>query len=358
MALFSRRKNQSAQDAETQQPVDETTASETVAQEAVEVTEAAPQVGISLSSYGGVGVPSAPNANLSFGDEPEQEPAPVADAPVPLPFAPDEPPTEWESVAGMRDNAVLRDALARLSADASVPELLGVARQLLQGHLFLRVKGDAREQVAKGEPLALGVVNDNGRNFLLAFSSGAAVYAAINADNDRDTSAIGQPAGQVLQHVLDSDFAGLILDQASAPARAVIPRDLIERAMGQAQANFTVKAHLAAERTPETVNNVVAALGELPMWVGLGKAGEVDGKPQFGVAEVRTQSGARYLQLFTHPLEVIALGREEQQPAPFTAEQLRGALAEIHGLSGVLIDSAGPSLRIEMADLQPLLLAE
>ena len=69
-----------------------------------------------------------------------------------------EAPAATETVPGLRDNVLLREALAALPATPDAADLLDVARQLLQGHLFLRVKGDARALLAEGKDLPLGVV--------------------------------------------------------------------------------------------------------------------------------------------------------------------------------------------------------
>lgn len=342
MALFSRRKNES------DELTDPTPAGAEIGEERGAVAdtpaEDVPQVGISMSTFGGLGQPAAPAA-------PAAPPVPAA---VDLPFAPSDPPTVWETVPGLRDNAVLRDALARLEEDPSPAALLGVARQTLQGHMFLRVLGDAREQMEKGEPLSLGVVRDGDRNFMLAFSGGKALQEAVSRDGDAATSAVGQPAQLVFQHMLSGDFAGLILDTASGSARAVLPRELIQRAMDQSDPEFRVKTLVAGERDADTVPGIVAALAEAPMWVAVGQAGEENGEPIFGVAEVRTEAGDRLLQVFTHPLEVIALGRDER-PAPFSPEQLRDALNGQPEISGLLIDTAGPSIRLSRAELAPFL---
>lgn len=354
MGLFSRRKP--SDDASTPD-IESAPVGEVVESEEPAPAEVVPSVSIGVSKFDGLGAVSTskPLEEALAESAPAPAAPPVTNGPVPLPFAPDNPPTEWESVAGLRDNAVLRDALARLGEKPEVRELLGVARQALQGHLFLRVKGDARAQVENNEPLALGVVRDGDKNFMLAFSSGRALQQAVEKDSDTDTSALGQPARIVLQHAVNGDFAGLILDTASGPARAVVPRELIERALKQGSADFRVKTLIASERDENTVPQLIEAMRTEQLWVAVGKAKDANGEEQFGVAEVRTQSGDRLLQLFTHPLEVIALGRDEQQPAPFTAEQLRGALRDNDGLTGVVIDTAGPSIRLSREELAPLI---
>lgn len=362
MALFSRRKD-AASDAVA--PTETAQAAEDVTTPVDEQSpaEAVPHVGISVSSFGGLGSAPAKPAAPRQSDLPSGA-VPVAsklahneDGTVKLPFAADAPPEVWETAAGLRDNAVLRDALERLPESPSSGELLGVVRQLLQGHLFLRVRGDAREQAAAGEQLQLGVIRDGDRNFLLAFSSGRALQDAVRADGDVETSSFGQPSVIVLRHLIAGDFAGLVIDNASAPARLVVPRDLIERALKEADPELRLKTVVAADRTtdPDAITQAaLAALRVAKLWVAIGVAGEKDGEPVRGVAEARTADGKRMLQLFSHPLEVVALGREEQA-APFTIDALVSALRDHTGLDGVLIDPAGPSLRLDRTTLEALL---
>ncbi|WP_040165912.1 SseB family protein [Microbacterium gorillae] len=368
MALFSRRKNDqpdAAADSATDTPdpaaVDapETTPAEEASTEPAP-TEDVPHVGISMSTFGGLGgTPKPPAAPDIPAPQPTNAPSRNADGTVALPFAADEPPANWETAPGLRDNAVLRDALARLNPDPEPNELIGVVRQMLQGHLFLRVKGDAREQVEAGEDLQLGIVRDGDRNFMLAFSSGRALQEAVTADGDTGTSAFGQPAVLVARHVLQNEFAGLILDNASAPHRVVVPIDLLQRIMAEADDEFRLKTVMAMDRSQiaheDLVKKVAETLRESKVWVAVGTAGnDESGNPIYGVAEARTADGERLLQLFSHPLEVVSLGRDEKAAA-FSLEQLRLALSETDGLTGVLIDAAGPSMRLSRAELAPVL---
>src|SRR5690606_8049698 len=104
------------------------------AAEEVEVSaEPVPHVNISVSSFGGLGAgapqPKPAAQSALAGAVPVAAPGHNADGTVALPFAADEPPTELETVPGLRDNAVLRDALARLGEAPSGAQLLGVFRQ-------------------------------------------------------------------------------------------------------------------------------------------------------------------------------------------------------------------------------------
>ena len=181
-------------------------------------------------------------------------------------------PERTETVPGLRDNALLRAALGRVGDAPASQALLDVARQLLQGHVFLRVKGDARTLLAEGKGLPLAVANAGERTFALVFSSGAALQASLKADGDTDTSAMGQPVLTVLRHVLGSSYDGIIIDPASAPSRAVLPKELLQRAVDQADPQLTVKTLLAAERTPEIDAKVAEALTRVPLWVAVGTA--------------------------------------------------------------------------------------
>ncbi|MGN8551511.1 UNVERIFIED_CONTAM: SseB family protein [Microbacterium sp. SLM126] len=299
---------------------------------------AAAGVSISVSSYGGLGssAPAAPAA-------PKLQPRRTGRA------ATKEAPTNAETVAGLRDNVLVREALARLGDGTAPQALLDVARQLLQGHLFLRVKGDARSLLAEGRELPLAVIKVEDRQFALAYSSGSALQASVRADGDVDTSAMGQPVLSVLRHVLAGPYEGLIIDQSSAPARAVLPRPLLEKIMEKVDEELTVKTLLAAERTPETGASVAEALTRVPLWVAVGKV--ADGRP--GLAEGRAEDGSRYLEVYSHPVEVAVMGRGDQA-APLTGPQLARALDGDPEISGVIVDPAGPWIRLSREELAPV----
>ncbi|GAA3204571.1 SseB family protein [Microbacterium terregens] len=321
MALFSKRTNSDGNDGPGAESGDATATQPS--RDAA--TDAAASVGISVSSYRGMGAQPAPAA-----------PAGAAAA--------------TESVPGIKDNVVLREALAALSESPSVADILGVARQLLQGHLFLRVKGDARELLAAGKDLPVAVVTLNGKQFVLAYSSGTALRASIKADKELGTSAMGQPVRSVIRYVLAGTYAGIVVDHASAPARAVIPRELLEKLVEQGDPTFEVKTLLSAERTPATASELADTLTRAKFWVA------VNTSPggQVGVAEARTVDGDRLLELYSHPLEVASQQRGDRA-APMTAPQLAAALQADQGLAGVIVDPGGPWMRLSRAELAPIL---
>ena len=301
-------------------------------------------VGISVSSYRGLGAQSAPAAPVDAPAEAPRE-APAVRAPRAA-----EAPVATETIPGLRDNVVLREALAALPATPDAADLLEVARQLMQGHLFLRVKGDARALLAEGKDLPLGVAQVNGKQFVLAYSSGAALRESIKADRETDTSAMGQPVLAVLRYALAGSYAGMVIDNSSAPARAVLPRALLEKLVDQADPSLEVKTLLAGDRTPATASAVGEALTRVKFWVAVNKSPE----GRFGVAEARTDDGARLIELYSHPLEVASLRRGDQA-APMTAPQLAAALRADAELGGVIVDPGGPWIRLSRADLAPLL---
>lgn len=308
-----------------------------------------PAVGISVSSFNGLG--GAPAAS---GSAASPAPAPAAAAPASAPAfrrGPAEAPAPTGSIAGLRDNVLLRDALAALRPSPEAAQLVNVARQLLQGHVFLRVRGDARALLAAGEPLPLAVAERAGKQYVLAYSSGAALQASVRADGDTATSAMGQPVLAVLAHVLAGSHEGLVIDNSSAPARAVLPRPILERAVAEADPQLRVKTLLAAPRTDATAGELVEAMIAAPLWVAVKRA---DDGALVGVAESRTAQGERYLEVFSHPLEALVLGRGDQA-VPVTTAQLATALARDSGLAGVSVDPAGPWMRVVRADLAPLL---
>ncbi|MGW9156879.1 SseB family protein [Microbacterium sp. NPDC055665] len=377
MALFSRRKK-SADDAVAPAAETEETAAGSDAvntdQGATEVEQPveAPSIGISVQAFRGVGAEAGPEVALPTSDAPSETaspaPRPAQSAPAAQPAAPARPaaveerrlplasplpPEQTETVAGMKDNVLLREALTEIEAGASNDQLLGVMRQALQGHLYIRVNGDARAQISEGKPLSVAVVRDNDdRQFMLAFSSARAVRDSVQLEADpAATSAVAQPVTSVLQQVVSGDFAGLIVDNASAPHRVVFPTDLLQKTLEQADVEMTVKSILAAPREQDSALKVGEALAVKRMWVAVN---EGDGSGQAGIAEAQTTDGRRFLQLFSHPLEVIALGRGDR-PLPFEPEQLAKVLSSHSDMAGVIVDSAGPSIIVERDALTPVL---
>ncbi|MDN3495831.1 SseB family protein [Planococcus sp. APC 4015] len=325
MALFSRRPQPTPDEPDA--PSEPVTPDVPVAEPPAEATAS---VGISVSSFQGLG----------------SGPAQAA----PAPAAPAAPPV-LETVPGLRDNVVLREALAGMPENPSPQQLLDLSRQVLQGHLFLRVKGDARALIAEGKELPLAVAAIGDRRFALAYSSGAALQASIRADGDATTSALGQPSITVLRHVRDGALEGLIIDPASAPARAILPRALIERMLSAGDETLAVKTLLSQGRTEAIPAAVADALTRAPLWVAVNNP--VEGAPA-GIAESRSQDGGRYLELFTHPLEIAAMARADRA-APITGAQLATALRADPGISGVLIDPRGPWIRLNREELAPVL---
>ncbi len=339
---------------------------------AAEPVAEAPSIGISVQAFRGVGAAAGPEVALpdtdaqpdtaASGDRPVTASGlPTPPSPAPqlaiatdrrLPLAPMLPPEQTETIAGMKDNVLLREALKEVEAGATNEQLLGVMRQALQGHLYIRVIGDARTQISEGTPLAVAVVRDAERQFMLAFSSAAAVRDSVKLEDDPTaTSAVAQPVTSVLQQVVSGDFAGLIVDNASAPHRVVFPTELLQKTLDQADVEMTVKSLLAAPREQDSTVKVGEALATKKMWVAVND-GSGTGQP--GIAEAQTADGRRFLQLFSHPLEVIALGRGDR-PLPFEPEQLAKVLASHEEMAGVIVDSAGPSIVVERDALAPVL---
>ncbi|PRA81893.1 SseB family protein [Microbacterium sp. MYb66] len=368
MALFSRRKK-SVDDAvatttdAVEPDVSETDVSATEA--AADAPAEAPAIGISVQAFRGVGAEAGPEVALPEPEtatpaprpaqaSPSAQPAPPA-APQErrLPLASALPPEQTETVAGMKDNVLLREALTEIEAGATNDQLLGVMRQALQGHLYIRVNGDARAQISEGKPLSVAVVRDSeDRQFMLAFSSARAVRDSVQLEADpAATSAVAQPVTSVLQQVVSGEFAGLIVDNASAPHRVVFPTELLQKTLDQADVDMTVKTILAAPREQDSAVKVGEALASKRMWVAVNDG---SGTGQVGIAEAQTADGRRFLQLFSHPLEVIALGRGDR-PLPFEPSQLAKVLTSHSEMAGVIVDSAGPSIVVERDALTPVL---
>jgi hypothetical protein len=359
MALFSRRPKKSDESerpsaeeldtapetsADADAAVSDGAASGVATSDIAPVPDAAPvpQVGISLTTYGSPGTPATLDA------EPAPGAAPTASGPAAPPGA--APPAARPSVPGLPDNRLLRDALAALSPTPTPPELLNVARQLLQGRVYVRVRGDARELIAANQGLPMAVATIADKKYVLAFSGGEPIQRAVRLDGDSATSAIGIPVTQLLRHVVDGDFGGVVLDHASGPATAVLPRALLEKALADLDETQAVKSALVGERSEESIAALVQALTTSPVWI----AARRNDDGQVGVSEVRTSDGTRMLEVFSHPLELHVLGRGDQS-VRVTAEQLAKALAGDEGLGGLIVNPHGPWMRLSREDLAPLL---
>ncbi|MBF4561518.1 SseB family protein [Microbacterium sp. VKM Ac-2870] len=317
MALFSRRGSSDQPD---QVPASgaESDPGEQVAVESV------PHVGISVSTFGDHSAASTPAGSVAA----ERPPATA--------------PESREIVPGLVDNGLLKAALAALSDDPQSTEIMNVMRQAMQGQLFLRAQGDVQALLAAGEQINLAIAALEGKRFLLAFSGGAALQASVDSENGASTSVIGQPAIEVLRNAVSSGYDGIYLDHASAGARLILPAPLIGRAVEEAEPTFEIKTLLSAPRDESTAARVADALSRVPVWV----AGGADAEGRMGLAEVRAPDGQRRMEVFSHPLEVVALGRGDS-PLPLQPEQLGRALASEPGLTGVVVDPGGPWIELD-----------
>lgn len=326
MALFSRRGASDEHDPIERDPASGNPAAEDTEPEVVLPEEIVPEVGISFSTYGkAASVPAAAR--------------PAAEA-----------PERTQTVPGLPDNAVLKQALAGLPEKPQNTDVMNVMRQALQGHLYVRVQGDAKALLAEGQSLTLAVTAIEDKRFLLAFTGGAALQDSVRADGDAATSAVGQPASTVFQNVVAGSYAGLFLDHATTGARLILPAELIAKALEEGDPAFTLKTLLVSERTDKTPIDVADALTRTRIWV----AGGADASGRIGLAEARSADGRRRLEVFSHPLEVIALGRGDR-PLPLTGEQLGKALASDEGITGVVVDPAGPWIELGRTELAPVI---
>ncbi|MGO1235397.1 MAG: SseB family protein [Microbacterium gubbeenense] len=377
MGLFSRKKKSDRSDEEAVEPAEvEGTTPEPEA-ETPSDEPPAPEVNISFSAFTGVGATSGPEvvspeerkeqqakaaenaANGPHGTPAPREQVPSGSGrPVPpreLPLAPAAPPNNLESVKGLRDNTLVRDALASLPEKPTPQQLLGVARQVMQGHLFLRVTGDVREQVQEDgrATLQFGVARSAEKTYMLVFSSGKALRDAVQVDSNTQTSAVAQPVPMILGHMIDNDFDGLIIDNASGQNRIVLPREVLERAKGQADPTLRIKTALAQPRDTETPKKIAGILAERPpLWVAVAPSPQDEEK--MGIAEARLANGTRLLQVYSHPLEVVAQGRQERA-LPFSVAKVAKVLVDNPAVGGILLDPAGPLITLTREELEPVL---
>lgn len=378
MALFSRRRKDSPDPAQpgdatasaADEPVDaaadggDTGAPPQALDQAPAETDAAASVGISVSSFRELGVPqpAAPQPAVPASQPAAAPAAPAAPEPVVstasrvsstagAAFGASARPPAAGPLGTLPDNVPLRDALAALSEQPSPQEVMDVARQLLQGQLFLRIKGDARVLMQQGAELPLASATIGDRRFAVAYASARALGESVRLDGDTDSSAIAQPVLVVLRHMLGSPAEGLMIDPASAPHRVILPRDLIQQLVDSADEQLTLKTLLTGERTAETPALLAEALARTTTWAAVGQSDTGQG---LGLAEGRSADGARYLEIYSHPIEVVAMGRGDR-PTPVTPQQLAAAIHSADGLTGVVLDSRGPWMRLTRAELAPVL---
>lgn len=290
--------------------------------------DSAPHVRISVTSFGGGQLPATRRA---------ARPAAAA-------------PPASESVPGMPDNVLLQAALAALPAQPQSADVMNVMRQALQGQLYVRAQGDAQAQLAQGKGLSLAITTHQDKRFLLVFSGATAMQASATAEGAGATSAVSQSASNVLRMAVDSGYNGVYLDHANEGARLALPIELVRKSLDEGAAPFELKTLLAGARTDATAAQVAAALARAPrVWV----AGGTDAEGRMGLAQARGADGSRRLEVYSHPLELLALARGDRA-LPLTPEQLARALASDTTFTGLMLDPAGPWIELDRADLAPL----
>ena len=337
MAIFKRSARDTTSQSEPVEGADDAVG--TAPDDTAAPAEPVPHVGISMSTFGAP-TASAPPASAVPGQPARSMTRPPAEA-----------PERTETVTGMPDNTLVQAALSSLPEKPGNVDVMNVMRQSMQGTMYVRVRGDARALTAEGKPITLAVSQVDGARFLLAFTGGASLRASVEADGDRDTSALGLPVANVFRNAIEGPYEGLIIDHAIAGSRIVLPVQLIKRAFEEGDSDFAIKNLLAGPRTAETASAVAAAMATAPLWVAAGPAGD---SGQIGLAESRTVSGERRLEVFSHPLEVLVLERGDR-PVPVTAAQLARAVLSNPALTGVIVDPGGPWVHVDRVDLGPVM---
>jgi len=369
MALFSRRTPDPAKRDAAAEPSGAPEQADATAETSAEApvdqpAEAVPHVGISISTFG-AGRESArplPDAEgaASAGPAASAAAAPGTAAPAATgaePGAPAAPrrgpataPAPTQTVAGMPDNVVVQAALAALPAQPQSADIMNVMRQTLQGRLYARAQGDAQAQLADGKGVNLAITTYQDKRFLLVFTGGAALQASARAESAATTSVIGQDAQNLFRTAISSGYDGVYLDHATEGARLILPIALVEKALDEGEPTFAIKSLLVAERGDATPLAVAEALTRVTVWA----AGGTDPSGRVGLAEARGVDGSRRIELYSHPLEVIAMGRGDR-PLPITPIQLGAMLTAETGLTGVVIDPAGPWIELDRDVLAPVL---
>lgn len=292
------------------------------------IDEVVPDVGISISTFGGGPASARPTL---------QRPAATAPAPA-------------QAIEGMPDNVVLQAALNALPEEPQNNDIMNVMRQALQGQLYVRAQGDAQALLAAGKGLNLAITTYNDKRFLLVFSGGAPMRTSALAEGADATSAVGQAAHNIFRTAVDSGYDGVYLDHASPGARLILPIELVKKALDEGVPPFELKTLLVSERGDATPLQIAEVLTRAKVWV----AGGTDQSGNIGLAEARGAEGIRRLEVYSHPLEVIAMGRGDR-PLPLLPEQLGKTLASEPGLTGIVLDAAGPWIELDRDALAPVI---
>jgi len=250
----------------------------------------------------------------------------------------------------MPDNVLVQAALAALPEKPQSVDIMNVMRQALQGRLYARAQGDAQAQLADGKGVNLAVTTYQDKRFLLVFTGGAALQASARAEAAAATSVIGQDARTLFRTAIASGYDGVYLDHASEGARLVLPIALVQKALEEGEPTFAIKSLLVAERGDATPLAVADALTRVTVWA----AGGTDPSGRVGLAEARGVDGSRRVEIYSHPLEVLAMGRGDR-PLPITPEQLGALLAAETGITGLVVDAGGPWIELDRDVLAPVL---
>ncbi len=165
-----------------------------------------------------------------------------------------------------------------------------------------------------------------------------AIRASVEADGDRDTSAMAQPVLALLRHIISGPYGGMVLNPAAPNGRAVLPKALLERMVEEVDPDLRIKTALCGERTDATASAVVdAVVADAPMWIAVNQTEE--GGPM-GVAESRSATGERYLSRSSPTPSSCSLSAAAISPSPSARSSSRRRWPRMPGSTGILVDPA------------------
>lgn len=342
MALFNRKRREPESQSESHEAAAseaETPEVEQPAEQAVAAPSpepAAPSMPFTTTTVG-----RSDPANLSFA---------MPSAPVPeAPKAPVGP-----------QHADVAAALQRWAEGNSPQALADVLRQGARGQLLLDISASELKiedgKVQRDSTIAVASRrSDDGRNFLLVFTSNAELRKA-HKDGDVVRSMV-QPALGALRLATREQYDGVIVDAGSGAASIVIPKDQIVRGLPvEPGANEALKEALATK--PEgRLSAVLGVLAETEtVFLAVERKGEVvEGQPpaakDLSVAGVKAPDGRSYAAAFTSPAEVWAWSPKHLAvPVPFP-KHARSVLSA-PSVEGLLFNPAGPTLAVLKGDLE------
>jgi hypothetical protein len=244
------------------------------------------------------------------------------------------------------DNVTLRRAVGQFAAQPSQRGALEVLRECMYGELLLDVTGSdavTGDAFAPGSRLQIRTgTGPNGGSALYAFTRNHEI-GRLYPPGTR-TQSLVTPAVGALELARQQDHAWVYIDPAG-PTCALSAAE-IDFALRNPN-NSALKEALAGHVAGDTDRTAIAALLRVhgPLLLA---ADDSAGGP-VGIRAITDPDGSTSLFVFTSAPEVLAFNPADAVAAMTTQEVLDTARRQGH--TGIVINPAGPSIRMSLAEI-------